>query len=85
MVGDFNEFCTVVPNPVERLHLKQFIKTYSTSIESNSIECYSLHFVCAIIYQRQMDTTPTPSESGKKRPRAMCEKLIFPSLYKGAV
>ena len=34
MVGDFNEFCAVVPNPVERLHLKQFVKTYSTSIES---------------------------------------------------
>ena len=34
MVGDFNVFCAVVPNPVERLHLKQFVKTYSTSIES---------------------------------------------------
>ena len=34
MVGDFNEFCAVVPNPVERLHLKQFVKTYSTFIES---------------------------------------------------
>ena len=28
---DFNEFVTVVPNPVERLHLKHFVKTYSIS------------------------------------------------------
>ena len=31
MVEDFNEFSAVVPNPVERLHLKQFVKSYSTS------------------------------------------------------
>ena len=34
MVEDFNEFCAVVPNLVERLHLKQFVKTYSTSTGS---------------------------------------------------
>ena len=27
MVEDFNEFSAVVTNPVERLHLKQFVKT----------------------------------------------------------
>lgn len=31
MVEDFNEFSAVVPNPVERLHLKQFVKNYNTS------------------------------------------------------
>ena len=29
MVEDFNEFSAIVTNPVERLHLKQFVKTYS--------------------------------------------------------
>ena len=30
MVEDFNEFSAIVTNPVERLHLRQFVKTYST-------------------------------------------------------
>ena len=29
MVEDFNEFSAIVTNPVERLHLRQFVKTYS--------------------------------------------------------
>ena len=32
MVEDFNEFSAIVTNPVERLHLKQFVKTCSTSV-----------------------------------------------------
>ena len=31
MVEDSDEFNTVVTNPVERLHLKQFVKTYNNS------------------------------------------------------
>ena len=31
MVEDFNEFSAVVKNPVERLSLKQFVRTCSTS------------------------------------------------------
>ena len=30
MVEDFNEFSAIVTNPVERLHLRQFVRTYST-------------------------------------------------------
>ena len=30
MVEDFNEFSAIVTNPVEKLHLRQFVKTYST-------------------------------------------------------
>ena len=30
MVEDFNEFSAIVTNPVERLYLRQFVKTYST-------------------------------------------------------
>ena len=33
MVDDFNEFSAIVTNPGERLHLKQFVKTYSGSID----------------------------------------------------
>ena len=36
MVDDFNEFSAIVTNPVERLHLKQFVKTYSSSIDPPS-------------------------------------------------
>ena len=28
MVDDFNEFSAVVSNPVERLHLKRYVKNY---------------------------------------------------------
>lgn len=31
MVQDFNEFSAIVTNPVERLHLKQFVVTYKNS------------------------------------------------------
>jgi 4-hydroxy-L-threonine phosphate dehydrogenase PdxA len=30
MVEDFNEFSAIVTNPIERLHLRQFVRTYST-------------------------------------------------------
>ena len=32
MVQDFNEFSAIVHNPVERLHLKQFVKTHDNII-----------------------------------------------------
>lgn len=35
MVEDFNEFSAIVTNPVERLHLKQFVKTHGTSIDTS--------------------------------------------------
>ena len=28
MVDDFNEFTAVVPSPVERIHLKRYVKNY---------------------------------------------------------
>lgn len=37
MVEEFNEFSAIVTNPVERLSIKQFVKTHSSStIHSNS-------------------------------------------------
>lgn len=34
MVDDFNEFSAVVSNPVERLHLKRYVKNYAEKQES---------------------------------------------------
>lgn len=31
MVDDFHEFSEIITNPVERLHLKKFIKSYSAT------------------------------------------------------
>ena len=69
MVDDFNEFSVVVTNPVERLHIKKFVKTYNSSQATGSSETRSDDVVEASLNQL------TVSFTYESRQQSMCVRV----------